>query len=113
MIDVSVAYLNTSHKRLLHNLQERKIDSKVVDWIALLLMDCHAIIKTNKYTTLKLTINPDLLQKSPLSSILYLFYNGDVLNDCAMKRVDAQGYIDDMPLFAIGKSVKNNCPKLA
>ena len=30
MIDVSAAYPNTSHQRLLHNLRKRKIDHKVV-----------------------------------------------------------------------------------
>ena len=31
MMDVSAAYPNISHQRLLHNLQKRKIDRKVVN----------------------------------------------------------------------------------
>lgn len=53
-----------------------------------------------------------LPQGSPLSSILYLFDNGD-LDDCAKKGVDAQGYIDDVTLIATSKSVKGNTQKLA
>lgn len=85
MMDVSVAYPNTSHERLLHNLRKRKIDTKVVNWIASFLTDRHTIVRTNEYTTPKLSINLGLPQGSLLSSILYLFYNGDILDDCAMK----------------------------
>ena len=113
MMDVSTAYLNTSHQRLLHNLQKRKIDIKVVDWVARFLTDRHTIVKTYKNTTSKLSINLGLPQKSPLSSILYLFYNWDLLNDFARKERDAQGYINDITLIALGKSVKSNSQKLA
>ena len=49
----------------------------------------------------------------PFCTPLYLFYNRDLLDDCAYKRVDAQGYIDDITLIATGKSVKGNNQKLA
>ncbi len=113
MMDVFAAYPNTSHQRILHNLRKRKIDIKVVDWVVSFLTDRHTIVKTNKHTTAKLFINLGLLQKSPLSSILYLFYNMDLPDDCARKRVDAQGYIDDITLIAMGKSVKSYSQKLA
>lgn len=57
MMDVSAAYPNTSHQRLLHNLRKRKIDIKVVDWVASFLRDRHTIVKTNEHTTPKLSIN--------------------------------------------------------
>ena len=89
MIDVSAAYPNISHQRLLHNLRKKKIDVKVVDWVALFLTNCQTIVKTNEHTMPKLSINLDLLQGLSLSSIFYFFYNGDLLDDCAKKRVDA------------------------
>lgn len=113
MIDVSKAYSNILYKRLLNNLQKRKIDSKMVEWITLFPIDCYTIIKINKHNTPKLSLNLGLPQKSSLSSILYLFYNRDILNNCAIKRVDAQGYKDDITLIAISRSVKSNCQKLA
>lgn len=113
MLDVSAAYPNTSHKRLLHNLRKRKIDHKVVKWVKSFLGDWHTIVKTNKYTTSKLLIELGLPQGSPLSSILYLFYNADLLEDSAKKGVEAQGFIDDIILIATGKSTKGNNQKLA
>ncbi len=108
MMDVSAAYPNTSHQCLLQNLQKRKINIKVVDWVASFLTDRHTIVKTNEQATPKLSINLGLPQGSPLSSILYLFYNRDLLDDFAKEKVDAQSYIDDITLIATGKSVKSN-----
>ena len=108
MMNVSAAYPNTSHQRLLHNLRKKRIDVKMVDWVALFLTNCQTIIKTNKHITLKLSIDIGFLQGLPLSSILYFFYNGDLLNDCAKKKLVAQGYINDITLIATSKSVKDN-----
>ncbi len=113
MMDVSAAYPNTSQLRLIHNLRKRTISIKIVDWVASFLIDRHTIVKTNEDTTPKLSVNLGLPQGSSLSSILYLFYNGDLLDDFAKTGVDAQGYINDITLIATGKSVKSNSPKLA
>lgn len=75
--------------------------------------NCQTIVKTNEHTTPKLLIDLGLSQGLPISSILDLSYNGDLLDDCAKKRVDAQGYIDDITLIATSKSVKENNQKLA
>ena len=112
MMEVSAVYPNTFHQRLLYNLRKR-IDLKVVDWVASFLTNCQTIVKTNEHTTPKLSIDLGLPLGSPLSSILYLFYDRDLLDDCAKKGVDAQGYIDDITLIATSKSVKGNNQKLA
>ena len=39
LLDVSGAFDNVSHQRLLYNLRKRKIDDKMVRWIASLLED--------------------------------------------------------------------------
>ena len=57
MMDVFAAYSNTSHQRLLHNLRKRRIDVKVVDWVASFLTNRQTIVKTNEHTTPKLSIN--------------------------------------------------------
>lgn len=112
MIDVQASYLNIFHKCLLHNLCKRKIDYKVVKWVILFLTNCQIIIKINKHTTSKLSINFDLLQRLSLLSIFYLFYNVDLLEDCAIKRVKAQGFINDITLIATNKSTKSNTQRL-
>lgn len=85
MMDFSAAYPNTSHKRLLHNLRKRKIDHKIVKWVTSFLTNRQTILKTKEHTTSKLFIDLGLPQGSPLSSILYLFYNADLLEDSVAK----------------------------
>ena len=113
MMDVSSAYPDTSHQRLLHNLRKMRTDVEVVGWVASFLTNCQTIIKTNEHTTPKLFVDFGFPQGSRLLFILYLIYNGDLLYDCAKKGVDTQGYIDDITLIAMGKSVKGNNRKLA
>ena len=108
MMNVSAVYLNTSHKRLLHNLRKKKIDHKVVKWVVLFLANPQTIIKTNKHITFKLSINLCLPQELSLSSILYLFYNADLLEDCAAKGIEAQGFINDKTLIPTSKSNRSN-----
>ncbi len=86
MIDVSAAYPNTSYQYLLYNLLKRRIDIKVVNWIALFLTHCQTIIKTNKLIMPKLFVDLDFSQGLPLSYIFYLFYNTDLLDDCTKKK---------------------------
>ena len=54
MMDIFAAYPNISHQRLLHNLRKKKIDIKVVNWVASFLTNRQTIVKTNEYTTPKL-----------------------------------------------------------
>ncbi len=108
MRDVSVAYPHTSHYHLLHQLRKRKIVIKVIGRVASFLTHRQTIVKTNEHTTPKLFIDLGLPQGLPLSSLLYLFYNGDLFVDCAQTKVDAQRYIDDFTIIAKGKSVKSN-----
>lgn len=112
MMDVSMAYPNTSHQRLLHNLRKRKIDLKVVNQIASFLINRQTIVKTNEYTMPKLYTDLGLPQGSPLSSIFYLFYNADLPNNCTKKRIGAQGYINNITFISISKLVKGNIQKL-
>ena len=53
-------------------------------------------------------------QGSPLSSILYLFYNADLLEICERPgtNTSAIGFVDDANILAYGKSTEENCKTL-
>ena len=113
ILDISVAYPNNSHQRLLHNLRKQKNDHKVVQWVASFLTNRHAIIKNNEYITSRVSIDLGLPQSSSLSSLFYLLYNADLLDDSTKKEAEAQGFIDDITLIVTGKSIRDNNQKLA
>ena len=54
-------------------------------------------------------------QGSPLSPILFLFYNAELLERCANPRsgVGCLGFVDDITLIAWGEFTDNNCQWLA
>lgn len=67
--------------------------------MALFLTNCQIIVKTNEYTMPKLSINLVLLQGLPLFFIFYLFYNGDLFDDCAKKKWILKGTLIILPLL--------------
>lgn len=84
----------------------------MIQWVVSFLINQHTIAKTNKYTTLKLSIDLRLSQSLFLLLIFYLFFNADLLNDNTKKEVKAQKFIDNITLIIIDKSIKSNKQKL-
>lgn len=58
-------------------------------------------------------INKGLIQNLTLLSILYLFYNRNLLDDCTKKAVDAQKYINNITFIATNNTIKGKNQKLA
>ena len=72
-------------------------------------------MRLNDYTTEPFIINTGIPQGSPLSSIIYLFYNADLLEACSQPSTYSTsiGYIDDMAILAIEDTAEENCQTLA
>lgn len=114
LLDVAGAFDNINQSRLIHNLRKRQVDHKLVQWIQSFLSGQTTIIKTRKHTTDPIFTPNGIPQGSPLSQILYLFYNADLLNKIAKrKNTSAIGYIDDIAILTIGKTTKETCKTLA
>jgi ribonuclease HI len=109
---VSGAYDNVSAERLLHNLRKRRIDEKIVGWTTSFLRDRSTTIKLQEYTAPSAPIQTGIPQGSPVSPILYLFYNADLLEACKTQDTEAVGYIDDASILAVGPTAPHNCKTL-
>src|SRR5579862_3633128 len=101
LLDVSGAFDNVSHARLLHNLQKRRIDPKVVSWIESFLKTRSTTLSFGDTNTDLLEISTGIPQESSLSPILYLFYNADLMDACNDPTINATstGYIDDVNIL--------------
>jgi hypothetical protein len=64
-----------------HNLRKRRVDEKTVRWIASFSRSGKAVLQLREHTTELLSIDTGIPQESPISPILYLFYNADILED--------------------------------
>ncbi len=114
MLDVTEAFDNVSHSRLIHNLRKRRLDPQMIAWIASFVRDQTTMVKTNECSTNLVHISTGIPQGSPLSPILYLFYNADLLEiySSSSHQITAGRLIDDTVLLSTGPSIAENCQKL-
>ena len=113
LLDVSGAFDNVSHIRLLHDLRKRRVDEKMVIWIASFLSKRHTSINIDGFRSKPYQINTGIPQGSPLSPILYLFYNADLIDTCNQEKdVMPTGYIDDVGILTWGKTTEQTCDSL-
>src|SRR6266480_2919625 len=61
-----------------------------------------------------LDISVGIFQGSPLSPILFLFYNAELLEICnpSEVRVNSLEFVDDVNLLAYGRTTEDNCRQL-
>jgi hypothetical protein len=112
LLDVSGAFDNVSRQRLLHNLKKRRVNQALVRWIDSFLRDRSSILKLQEYTAPSAPIQTGIPQGSPLSPILYLFYNADLIETRKRENTEAVGYIDDASILAVGPTTQHNCKTL-
>jgi ribonuclease HI len=114
LLDVSGAFDNVLHARLLHDLRKRRVDEKTVKWIASFLSNRHTSIAIDGFRSPAYQINTGIPQGSPLSPILYLFYNADLIDECNnTPEAMSTGYIDDVGILAWGRTTEQTCGRLS
>jgi hypothetical protein len=77
------------------------------------LQERHTRVIINGYTSKEYKTATGILQGSPLSFILYLFYNADLVENCNTDAIMAIGYIEDVAIIATGNTTRESCDKLA
>jgi hypothetical protein len=113
LLDVSGAFDNVSHTRLLHDLRKRRVDEKTVRWISSFLSNRQTSIAIDGFQSTAYQINTGIPQGSPLSPILYLFYKADLIDECnSTPEAMSTGYIDDVGILAWGKTTEQTCETL-
>ncbi|KAJ6016472.1 zinc knuckle domain protein [Penicillium herquei] len=107
-LDVSGAYDNVSHQRLLHNLRKRRL-GQLVPWVQSFLTGRSTRIRLPEGISDEIPTPTGIPQGSPISPILYLFYNADLIQT---KGVTAQGWVDDVCFATESRTVATNIRKL-
>jgi hypothetical protein len=110
-LDVSGAYDYISHIRLIHNLRKRRL-GQLAPWVQAFLTGRSTRIRMPEGTSNRIQTPTGIPQGSPLSPILYLLYNADLIEDCSSRDVTTNGWVDDTSFMAIGRSEAQNITKL-
>src|SRR5438309_1460015 len=79
-LDVEGAFPNMVTDRLIHNLKKRRIPSIYITFIKQLLTDHRTWLKFDDFTSEAISILNGIGQGDPLSMILYIIYNADLLD---------------------------------
>ena len=95
-MDVAGAFNNVHHERLIHNMRKRKIPTEITRWILSFLSNRTTQMRFNGITTDSISTPTDIPQGSPLSPILYILYNSDLLDIPKEGKQLGLGYIDDI-----------------
>ena len=113
-MDVAGAFDTVSHQRLIHNLRKRKIPKWITDWTESFLSERRTTLTIQRRTTDVFDVRTGIPQGSPISPILYLFYNADLLEICQRPGTNTSslGFADDVNVLAYGKSTEENCRTL-
>jgi ribonuclease HI len=106
-LDVAGAFNNVHHGRLIHNLRSRRIPPIITNWIASFLTGRTTTVRFNGTDSEAVPTEAGVPQGSPLSPILYIFYNSGLL-DLARGKELALGFIDDIAYGVAGKTVLAN-----
>ncbi len=104
------AFNNVAHSRLLHDMKKRRILRLLLEFVKNFLRNRRIMITINDYMTMKRSVNVNILQDSLLSSILYLFYNVNLLKACddIRLRTSFTDFINDINILIYKKFMKHN-----
>ena len=78
-MNVTKAFNNMIYVKLLHNLKKKNVNHRAICWIESFLKARKTIIKINKTSTNNIEIEINTSQRFSLLSILYLFYNANLI----------------------------------
>lgn len=105
-LDISGAFNNVSHARLLHNLRKRGVGAPLLTWIASFLTDRTTLLKLPDYTGATEPINVGIPQGSPLSPALYIVFNADLVEHLAELGTTI-AWIDDTTIVVEGDTFED------
>ncbi len=109
------AFNNVTHSKLLHDMKKRKVFRLLLEFVKNFLKDWCITIIIDDYMMMKCSVNINISQDSSLSSILYLFYNANLLEACdnIKLKTNFTKFMNDVNILTYEEFIKCNCKVLS
>jgi retron-type reverse transcriptase len=108
-MDVAGTFNNVHHTRLIDNMRKRRIPVHITKWVESFLKGRSTQLRFNGITSETIPTPAGTPQGSPLSPILYIYYNGDLLDITRRyPYCHSLGFIDDIAYGIQGQSDDRN-----
>ncbi|KAI0995575.1 hypothetical protein K3495_g12605, partial [Podosphaera aphanis] len=111
-LDISGAFDNVSHDRLIHNLREKGIPRWVSQYIRSFLEERTTSIVLGSFKGEQTPTYTGIPQGSSLSPILFLFFASTLLPALRTANSSAVGFVDDTNILTWSNTTEENCQKL-
>jgi hypothetical protein len=100
-MNIIEAYEHVSREKLLHNLKKRQIPKWIVVWTNNFMQDKRINFIVKAKQTIISNVNVDISQTSSMSSILYLFYNANLLKllKQSSRKMIVIDFVNDINIF--------------
>jgi Reverse transcriptase (RNA-dependent DNA polymerase) len=110
-IDMSGAFDHVVKRKLISILRRKGIPRPLIGWIDSFMTDRTTTLSFDDKTSQPLEVPAGIPQGFPISPILFLFYNADLIDKCneGHTRAQAIGFVDDVNILASSHSTKENC----
>ncbi len=110
-LNVASVFDIMSHVKLIHDMKKRKISNWITDRISNFLFDRFTILAMNWRMIESFSMQIEISQNFSLFSILYFFYNVDLLKMCNKFETNMRflEYVDDVNILIYEKNINENC----
>lgn len=108
-LDISGAFDNAVHERLLHNMRQARIPIWVVNFIRSFLNNRTTQLYFDGESTAKINTHTGIPQGSSLCPILFLFFAAPLLQELDKGKTAANGFVDDTNIITCSRSAEENC----
>ncbi len=97
--------------RLLHNIRERKIPESIVKWVSSFIRNRTTTLCLPGYNNDNFLTHTGIPQCSPLSSIIFLVYNADLVDAYNLPTLPTSEnrFMNIVNALAFGKTTEDNC----
>ncbi len=117
MLSLSIikTFNQVSHVRLLHILKMKRMLSYIIEWTCSFLKNRETLLTFNEQMSDIRKINANILQKSFISSILFLFFNISLIKKCnALKiKIEVFNFINDINILIYNRFTEEICRTLS